>query len=200
MAMSLEQLQKQQAEVDGFAFGPLPALNPANLNTQDSIGNPQVPTVSPVPYYPSDETPHLHLTTSDMSSALANNFVLIDKAVSSVVSTWETLTGSLTEFQVIPFDGPIVGTPDTGISRIGVDSLAIGNGASGNSSGSLTLSELFASIVDTVSLVLTGTLTDSFGSVGTPGQVLESTGTGTEWATVVATGVYVIEVNGVPVV
>ena len=39
--LSLLELQKAQAEAEGFVNGPYPALNPANLNTQDSIGNPQ---------------------------------------------------------------------------------------------------------------------------------------------------------------
>jgi len=51
---------------------------------------------------------------------------------------WASLTGDMTETQVAPWDGPTVGTPDTGISRIGVASLAIGNGTTGNTSGSLT--------------------------------------------------------------
>ena len=81
------QLAKAQAEVEGFANGPNPALNLPNINTQDSIGNPQTPTSSPVPYYPSAETPNLQLSTEDMSSQLANNFVTLDLAVSSGTST-----------------------------------------------------------------------------------------------------------------
>lgn len=59
---------------------------------------------------------------------------------STASSAWATLTGDLTETQVIPFDGPTVGTPDTGISRIGVASLAIGNGTTGDFSGTIKLS------------------------------------------------------------
>jgi hypothetical protein len=78
MALSLTTLQKAQAEAEGFQNGPLPALNPANLNTQDALGNTQTPTTSPAPYYPSSETPNLQLSTEDMSSQLANNMVLLD--------------------------------------------------------------------------------------------------------------------------
>ena len=76
--LTLQELQKAQAIVDGFAFGPMPALNPANLNTQDREGNPQVPSTSPAPYYPpAVPTPLLELSLYDMSSTLANNFVLL---------------------------------------------------------------------------------------------------------------------------
>lgn len=247
--LTLQELQRAQSIVDGFAFGPLPALNPANLNTQEQEGNPIGPGVTDVVKYPpAVPTPFLHLSTFDMSATLAMDMWLIDRAfgngssidVNSVlvqhpnlnnttpaapagdtnvifqvdsngnvsayvtaatfIETWAGLTGDLTETQVIPFDGPTVGTPDSGISRIGIGSLAIGNGIAGNTSGALTLGTLFASAVDTVALSISGTLTDSLGSVGTLGQVLESTVTGTEWVTLGAqAGTYIIEVNGVPV-
>lgn len=82
--LSLAELQKAQAEAEGFQNGPAPALNPANLNTQDSIGNPQVQATSPTPYYPSSETPNLQLSTEDMSSQLANNFVILDTKIGNV--------------------------------------------------------------------------------------------------------------------
>jgi hypothetical protein len=248
--LTLQELQKAQAIVDGFANGPLPSLNSANLNVQALEGNPIGPgTTFPTKYPPAGPTPFLHLSTFDMSTTLAMDMWLIDRAfgngssinVNGVLvqhpnlnnttpvapagytnvifqvdsngnisayysasapssSAWAALTGDLTETQVIPFDGPTVGTPDTGISRIGVDSLAIGDGVSGNTSGSLTLSNLFASTVDTVTLSITGELLDSTGSSGTAGQVLESTVTGTLWTTVASIGGYLIEVNGVPVV
>ena len=60
--------------------------------------------------------------------------------------TWATLTGDLTETQVIPWDGGTVGTPDTGISRISAGVLGIGNGSAGDFSGSLVAaSEAIAS-------------------------------------------------------
>jgi hypothetical protein len=84
MVLSLALLQKAQAEAEGFQNGPAPALNAANLNTQDAAGNPQTPTSSPTPYYPSSETPNLQLSTEDMSSQLANNFVILDSLVGNV--------------------------------------------------------------------------------------------------------------------
>jgi hypothetical protein len=61
--------------------------------------------------------------------------------------SWAALTGDLTETQVIPWDGPTVGTKDTGISRLGAASLAIGNGTAGDFSGSLKLNSVL--ITDT---------------------------------------------------
>ena len=84
--LTAEQLAKAQAEAEGFQNGPQPALNPANLNTQSKIGNAQVPSTSATPYYPSQETPNLQLTTDDMPAALANNFVILDTALGSEFS------------------------------------------------------------------------------------------------------------------
>src|ERR1035437_6042544 len=82
MPLSLTELQKAQAETEGFQNGPIPALNTANLNTQSILGNPQTPSTSPVPYYPSQETPNLKLSTRDMASEVANNFVILDASIS----------------------------------------------------------------------------------------------------------------------
>ena len=83
--LNLAELQKAQAEAEGFQNGPAPALNAANLNTQTQIGNPQIPSTSPVPYYPSAETPNLQLSTDDMPAQLANNFVILDTAIFALV-------------------------------------------------------------------------------------------------------------------
>ena len=206
--LTLLQLQKAQAEAEGFQNGPEPALNNANLYTAAVAGNPQPtpPVPTPTPYYPSSETPNLQLSTRDVPSQLANNFVILDNgvlkvngtvvptpanfintpsvtftadasgnvsAISVSSSVWANLTGDLTETQVVPWDGPTVGTKDTGISRIGVASIAIGNGIAGDFSGNLKLTG-----INNV-----GTYTDSTGAVGTLGQVLESTVTGTAWTT-----------------
>lgn len=56
--------------------------------------------------------------------------------------TWASLTGDLTISQVLPWDGPTPGTPDTGISRIGAATLAVGNGTAGDYSGVLKCTEL----------------------------------------------------------
>ena len=93
--------------------------------------------------------------------------------IQATSAPWSGLTGDLTTTQVIPFDGGTVGTPDTGLSRIAAGSLVIGNGATGDFSGSLKLT----------GLTLVGPLTDSTGAVGTSGQVLSSTVTGTKWVT-----------------
>ena len=58
---------------------------------------------------------------------------------------WSGLFGDMTISQVAPWDGPNVGTPDTGISRDGVGSLAIGNGSTGDASGNLDLATILAS-------------------------------------------------------
>src|ERR1019366_69735 len=84
--LTLAELQKAQAEAEGFANGPAPALNNANLYTQAKAGNPQPtpPAPTPVPYYPSSETPNLLLSTDDMPSTIANNFVILDAVVAAV--------------------------------------------------------------------------------------------------------------------
>ena len=87
-------------------------------------------------------TPNLGLATWGMDEVLAENMILIDTAIGgggSGSAAWAKLTGDLTINQVVPWDGPTVGITDTGISRIGVSSLAIGNGTAGDITGSLTL-------------------------------------------------------------
>jgi hypothetical protein len=77
------ELSKAQAEAEGYQNGPEPPLNPANLYTQEEMGNPIVfSTVNTVPYYPlTKETPNLQLSLDDMSVTIANNFVVLDNAI-----------------------------------------------------------------------------------------------------------------------
>lgn len=51
------------------------------------------------------------------------------------VTAWNALTGTLSNGQVIPYG-------DTGISRLGAASLAIGNGTAGNTTGNLSLNRI----------------------------------------------------------
>jgi len=43
-------------------------------------------------------------------------------------SAWASLTGDLTETQVIPWDGPTVGTADTSLSRISAGLIGVARG------------------------------------------------------------------------
>ena len=106
------QLAKAQAEAEGFQNGPQPALNPANIYVQDKLGNPTTATTSAVPYYPSQETPNLQLSTENMSAELANNMVIIDAVTANVpvisqrlqalnVNTAQSLSLSLTTTQMV---------------------------------------------------------------------------------------------------
>lgn len=80
--LSVAALAKAQAEAEGYQNGPVPALNPANINTQNLLGNTQplvVQTVPTVPYYPETNiTPLLQLSLDNMGQEVANNFVIID--------------------------------------------------------------------------------------------------------------------------
>jgi hypothetical protein len=60
-----------------------------------------------------------------------------------VAFAWSRLSGDLTETQLIAFDGPVLGTPDTGISRLTSPALiGIGNGTAGDFSGAIKLQEV----------------------------------------------------------
>jgi hypothetical protein len=76
-------------------------------------------------------------STGTVGQALESTGTGVKWAAVSSTETWAALTGDLTETQVIPWDGGTVGTHDTGISRLGAASLAIGNGTQGDFSGSL---------------------------------------------------------------
>ena len=128
MALSLAELQKAQAESEGFAQGPSPALNPPNLNTQASIGNPQVPGTSPTPYYPSSETPNLNLSTEDMSSQLANNFVILDSAAAAFPAVQASLQALNTTVPHTVF----ITSPKTTLYTLSLYMSAPGTGGAGH--------------------------------------------------------------------
>jgi hypothetical protein len=67
---------------------------------------------------------------------------LISGPVVIFTALWSALTGDLNETQIIPFDGPTPGTPDTGISRTGVGIVGIGNGTTGDVTGNLQFAQL----------------------------------------------------------
>lgn len=116
--LTLAQAAVQQALAEGFAGGPIPTLNNANVNTQANIGNPLIPVVEPTPYYPpaTTVTPNLGLSLQDLSVVDANNMVIIDTAIGSgstggVLRTSVTLTSAqilalnTTAVQLIPSPG-----------------------------------------------------------------------------------------------
>lgn len=96
--LTLAELSKAQAEAEGFQQGPQPTLNQANLYVQDCLNNnsqtPGTPA-STIPYYPSAETPNLNLSTDDMSSTIANNFVILDTLVGGPTPAVPTVTASV---------------------------------------------------------------------------------------------------------
>lgn|ERR1019366_2053551 len=77
--LTLLQLEKQQAESEGYQQGPEPELNIPNTSAQSLLGNTVTPVPTPVPYYPgATETPNLEMSLTNMGANLAENFVLID--------------------------------------------------------------------------------------------------------------------------
>ena len=88
-------------------------------------------------------------------------------------STWAALTGDLTSTQVIPFDGNVVGTPDTGISRLSSGVIGIGTGSSTSTAGGLILTT--ATVASTL-LAAAATITNGFyaGSLVTPAATITS--------------------------
>ncbi|MGA2886232.1 MAG: hypothetical protein ABSE80_13975, partial [Halobacteriota archaeon] len=56
--------------------------------------------------------------------AVGTDYAAFYAPISGGSSAWASLTGDLTETQVIPWDGPTPGTKDTGISRLGPAFLA----------------------------------------------------------------------------
>ncbi len=80
-----QQIEKQQAESEGYQQGPQPEINNPNANTQDALGNTVVQTPVAAPYYPgATETPNLQLTLTNIPVNVAENMVLIDAAIGVV--------------------------------------------------------------------------------------------------------------------
>ena len=77
------------------------------------------------------------------------NFKLLVSDITALVPpttlTWAGLTGDLTETQVIPWDGPTVGTSDTSLSRISAGLIGVGTGAQGSHAGSLSMANITVS-------------------------------------------------------
>jgi hypothetical protein len=70
---------------------------------------------------------------SSVVATVSQGVVTLD--LSALAVPWSTLTGTLANGQVIPY-------ADAGISRLGVSSLALGNGVAGDFTGSLKLTTL----------------------------------------------------------
>jgi hypothetical protein len=78
------QLQKAQAEAEGYQNGPLPPLNLPNQYTQAVLGNPQLPETGPVPAYPGvRDTPNALLRVDGMSAEQAQNLLMLDQDLGS---------------------------------------------------------------------------------------------------------------------
>lgn len=149
--LNLAQLQKAQAEAEGFQNGPAPALNPANLYTQDSIGNPQVPSTSPTPYYPSAETPNLQLSTDDMSSTIANNFVILDAVTAAV----PILQASLQVINSVTPQTASITAAATTLYTVSIYMKALGTGGAGTTyTKTITYTAADGSGVQSINLVL----------------------------------------------
>jgi hypothetical protein len=74
------QLQKAQAEAEGYQQGPFPPLNLANQNTQATLGNPQLPETGPVPVYPGTrDTPNLLMRVDGVNAEQAQNLLMMDQ-------------------------------------------------------------------------------------------------------------------------
>jgi hypothetical protein len=106
-------------------------------------------------------------------------------------NSWDSLTGDLTETQVIPFDGGTVGTPDTGISRIAAAGLAIGNGTTGDYSGSLKLTGINLQGLTTSELVATDSSKNLISTTALPNGTTATTQAAGDSSTDVATDAFV---------
>lgn len=109
MALNLTEAAQQQAIAEGFAGGPIPTLNPQNVNTQAVLGNPLTPVEEPVPYYPpaTSVTPNLGLSLQGLDVVTADNFIILD---TQVVSSQASVYASLSNAKVISINQEITAT------------------------------------------------------------------------------------------
>ena len=80
-------------------------------------------------------------STGTVGQALESTGTGVKWAAVSSTETWAALTGAMTATQVAPWYNA-TSTIDSGISRLGAASLAIGNGTAGDFTGSLGLAQL----------------------------------------------------------
>src|SRR5271166_1318767 len=96
---------------------------------------------------------------------------------------WATLTGDLTSTQAIPFDGPSVGTPDTGLSRLGPGIVGFGTGAAASTAGGLvattaTITNGIATTATVANLTATtATITNGIATTATVANLTATTAT-----------------------
>jgi hypothetical protein len=140
-------------------------------------------------------TPNVSASGAVNNAGLTNSSVTIGSTAVSLGATVTTFAG-LTSVTSTTFVGALTGNASTATSAGSVtNTLTIGTGLSGTSfNGSAAVTIAIDSTVATLtgtqtltnksltSPIVTGTLTAG-GGVGTNGQVLQSTGTGVQWAT-----------------
>lgn len=96
-------------------------------------------------------------STGTVGQALESTGTGVKWAAVSSTETWAALTGAMTATQVAPWYNA-TSTIDSGVSRLGAASLAIGNGTAGDTTGTLTVKHL--NVIDATSdnaLSLVGT-------------------------------------------
>lgn len=109
------QVAQQQAISEGFQSGPLPTVNPVNIDTQAKLSN-TVPSIAePVPYYPpaTNLTPNLGLSLQGLDPVVAEDMVTIDTALAGGGSSGivKTATVTLTNAQILAMSGGVVSAP-----------------------------------------------------------------------------------------
>jgi hypothetical protein len=124
-----QEIEKQQAEAEGYQQGPQPEINNPNANTQDKIGNPVVQTPEPAPYYPgATETPNLQMSLTNMPVNIAENFVLLDESSAAFPS----VQGSLQSLNSTVSRTVSVTAPATGLYTLSLYMSAPGTAAAGH--------------------------------------------------------------------